>query len=1035
MNRVRLLVFLIPLFLVACSTAVNDQETIGKLRNMHVELEEDKIDGGLEKAMESYQRFLEETPDSSLTPEAIRRLADLKLEDEYGQLNEDDKPAKENPSADLPAPEPAAVSQIPSKGGLADQQTASPSGGGESEEEFENRATLNQKNLAPEAQTASAENSDDLERKGPLEAIELYKKLLHDYPEYQRNDQVLYQMSRAYEELGRIEDAMKVMDKLVSEFPNSRYMDEVQFRRGEYFFVHRKYLDAEDAYTSIVDMGPGSLFYEFALYKLGWTFYKQELYEDALDKFIALLDHKVAVGYDFGQTKDETEHQRLEDTFRVISLSFSYLGGADAVVDYFSRKGARSYEDGVYHNLAEYYFDKRRYDDATKTYNAFVSRNPFHEQSPHFSMRVIEINTAGGFPTLVINSKKEFARNYGLKAEYWQHFDPAEHPKVLGYLKTNLTDLANHYHALYQDKKHAEDKKANYKEALHWYREFLVSFPKEKESPEINYHLADLLLENKSFGEAAVEYEKTAYDYPRHEKSSQAGYAAVYAYRQQLKAAPEAKKVPVKKEVIRSSLKFADTFPEHEKAAIVLGAAVDDLYEMKDYEQAVAAGRKLIANFPKAEMKILRGAWLVVAHSSFELKHFNEAETAYVKVLAMLPPDDKARDALVNNLAASIYKQGEQARDLKDFRAAADNFLRVGRLAPTSKIRPAAEYDAAAALIQLKDWEMATTVLLKFRETFPGNKLQPEVTKKIAYVYKESGKLSLAAAEYERIERETKDKEVGRGALLLAAELYEKTGETPRVLEVYQRYVSHYPQPVEINLETRNKIAEILKKNNDQEGYLSELKEIVAIDASAGKDRTDRTKYLAAEAGLVLAQQVYNQFVEVKLVNPIEVTLRKKQDLMKKATQEFGKLPAYEVGDVTAAATYYLADIYANFSKSLNQSERPEGLSPQEREEYELAIEEQAYPFEEKAIAIHEKNLELLSLGIYNEWIDKSLQKLAKFVPVRYDKPEETSDIVTSLNTYEFALEGPAPANEPGQVAESKPATKSESGSQPEAAG
>ena len=123
MNRVRLLVFLIPLFLVACSTAVNDQETIGKLRNMHVELEEDKIDGGLEKAMESYQRFLEETPDSSLTPEAIRRLADLKLEDEYGQLNEDDKPAKENPSADLPAPEPAAVSQIPSKGGLADQQT------------------------------------------------------------------------------------------------------------------------------------------------------------------------------------------------------------------------------------------------------------------------------------------------------------------------------------------------------------------------------------------------------------------------------------------------------------------------------------------------------------------------------------------------------------------------------------------------------------------------------------------------------------------------------------------------------------------------------------------------------------------------------------------------------------------------------------------------------------------------------------------------------------------------------------------------
>jgi cellulose synthase operon protein C len=32
-------------------------------------------------------------------------------------------------------------------------------------------------------------------------------------------------------------------------------------------------------------------------------------------------------------------------------------------------------------------------------------------------------------------------------------------------------------------------------------------------------------------------------------------------------------------------------------------------------------------------------------------------------------------------------------------------------------------------------------------------------------------------------------------------------------------------------------------------------------------------------------------------------------------------------------------------------SERPEGLNPMEMEEYELAIEEQAYPFEEQAIA------------------------------------------------------------------------------------
>ena len=88
-----------------------------------------------------------------------------------------------------------------------------------------------------------------------------------------------------------------------------------------------------------------------------------------------------------------------------------------------------------------------------------------------------------------------------------------------------------------------------------------------------------------------------------------------------------------------------------------------------------------------------------------------------------------------------------------------------------------------------------------------------------------------------------------------------------------------------------------------------------------------------------------------------------------------------------------------------------------ELEQYELAIEEQAYPFEEKAIDIHESNLKLIFRGVYNVWIEKSLQKLAEFVPARYDKPEETSGIISSLETYIFEIERPAPPVPP----ESKP--------------
>ena len=102
------------------------------------------------------------------------------------------------------------------------------------------------------------------------------------------------------------------------------------------------------------------------------------------------------MGYDFEQIKDEQERKRAQDTFRVISLSFSNLGGAYSVVEYFARHGKRRYEHNVYGNLGEYYFDKRRYTDASASYNAFVSRNPFHKLAPNFHMRVIEIHAAGG---------------------------------------------------------------------------------------------------------------------------------------------------------------------------------------------------------------------------------------------------------------------------------------------------------------------------------------------------------------------------------------------------------------------------------------------------------------------------------------------------------------------------------------------------------------------------------------------------------------------------------------------------------------
>ncbi|MFI2811262.1 tetratricopeptide repeat protein [Microbulbifer sp. JSM ZJ756] len=996
---------------------VNDSQTIGSLQNVDIEIKEERIDGSLEKALASYQKYLQETPETAFTPEAIRRIADLKIKQahraEARSLGEDIAASGGEGSGApvsidaqgrreggrLAAPETAAA---PAASGSSATASGIASRGDESDLAFEARATAGVDIDTDDGPVAvPGDNPDAVLAANAAEAIGLYKQLLEKYPLYERNDQVMYQLSRAYEETGQIDEAVEVLRQMVAKYPQSRHSDEAYFRLGEYYFIRKKYLDAEEAYGKVIAMGESSSFYEISLYKRGWAFFKQELYERGLDDFVAMLDYKVSQGYDFEQQSNDVERKHIEDTFRVVSLSFSYLGGAESIVEYFEREGSRGYESYVYSHLGEYYLDKRRYQDAAEAYDTFVERNPLHRVAPDFSIRVIEIYQKGGFPRLVLESKKAFANTYALEAEYWTVFDVNEYDEVIEFLQANLIDLAGHYHAAYQDKRLKDKKAENYREAIHWYRSYLKSFSDKPKAPEINFQLAGLLLENRDFHQAGVEYERTAYDYPAHKKSSEAGYAAVYAYREhlgkKLKDASPEKQAPFQREIIRSSLKFAETFPKHKDAAKVMVGAVEDLYSLRDYPQTIEQGKLLLERFPGAKPEIRQSAWLSIAHASFETEAFVEAEAAYGQVLALTPADSKDRAGYIDNLAASIYQQGDLARKQEDHATAAAHFLRIRNAAPGATILATAEYDAAASLIVLEDWMQAAAVLKGFRQHFPQHELIREVTKKLAVVYQESGQLMLAAAEFERIEREAEDDDVRREALNQAADLYSAAKRNDKALEVLRRYVKLFPTPMEPALETRQKIAELHKAAGNQGAYMDELRQMVRIEAQGGSQRNDRTRYLAGNAALVIAEPTFDAFTQVRLVAPIEQNLNQKRVRMKAAIAAYTDLIDYQVADVTAAATYYLGEIYLHFSKALKESERPKNLSPLELEEYELALEEQIYPFEEKGISVHEKNMELLGMGIYNDWIEKSIGQLATLVPARYARPEEAGEFLPTI--------------------------------------
>ena len=828
------------------------------------------------------------------------------------------------------------------------------------------------------------------------ESIDLYRNVLSLYPDRADNDSVLYQLARAYELDGQPQASLDTLADLVQQYPQSSYIVEAQFRRGEILFEQRDYQGAEQAYHAVISSNANNPFYRQSLYKRGWCYFKLSMPEESLDAFMALLDLALLDDAAHSMQLDHlsrADRELVEDTLRVVSLNFSYGEGADGVALYFGRHGTRHYEYIIYDNLGRLYLQKERYNDAAQTFQAFVTQNPVHRLAPGFQMRVIETYQQGNFPTLVLESKKALVDQYNLQSEYWQHYSPQDNPQVLEYLKLAVTDLSRHYHALAQKEKKPQD----YQQAAHWYRVYLGSFREDAAAAQMNFLLAELLFESGDYQQAAREYEITAYDYADHENAAAAGYAAVLAYDKHEQHLTGSTRQAWHLQSIEHAIRFASTFPQHPQAMAVLTHSSEQLLASGDLARAIQVAQSVI-NSEQASATQQRVAWTVQAHAYFEQQDYLQAEAAYQQVRQRMSRDDKEYNNINERLAASIYKQGEAAQASGETATAVAHFQRVGTTTPTATIVATAEYDSAAGLLSLQQWSQAAAVLGRFRNNYPNDPRQNEVTRRLATAYLAEQQPLQAAREFERIGNSHGDLALRREALWQAAELYASADQSNAAVKVYQQYIRQFPQPIEQAIEARQRIAThyaAIDNVTEQQHWLTE---IIKADRQAGAQRSDRSRYLAAHAQLALAHYVHENYRRVQLVLPLQQSLAEKKRLMELAMQQYDQAAAYQVAEVTTAATYQTAQIYAQLGAALLESQRPANLSGEALEQYNILLEEQAYPFEEQAITLHETNAQRIESGLYNTWIEKSLLQLAQLVPAQYAKLERGAPYVTALH-------------------------------------
>ncbi|MCX7069688.1 MAG: tetratricopeptide repeat protein [Gammaproteobacteria bacterium] len=832
-------------------------------------------------------------------------------------------------------------------------------------------------------------------------SIQTYNQLLSQRPGAPDNDRVLYQLARGYQNIGQTDQAIATLRRLAQEYPKSSLIGDARFRRAELLYNLGRYDQAEADYEFVLGLGTGASFYQSAQYKYGWSLYKQDKYNQCLPVFFTILERELPQGEleDPDAALAAVAKEKLDlasSSLRVSSLSFAALGGGGSINAYFKKSGREPrFYPLVYNALGDLFVEKRRFSDAALTYSAFIERYPMHPSAPKFQLGVIKAYGEGGFNDLVVREKERYVTAYEISSAYWNGRAPT--PEVLAELRKSMEDLGRHYQAMAQAGT-APGNAANFVKASGWYKKILDNFPNDPKIADINLLYADALYDGGRTSDAAEQYLKTAYGYGNHGKAQEAAYAAVQALQRLAKEVSAAERPKALRKSIDASLKLADTFNNHPQWTVAVTRAAQDLYEIKATDEAVTVAERLIARTPPATAEQRKIAFGVVADARFAQGRYPEAEAAYGRLLALLPANATDRKLVVEQLAASIYKQGEAAREAGNLRGAADAFLRVGTVVPDASIRPNADFDAASAYLKLEDWPKATATLESFRNRYPTHALAGDVDKQLAAAYQKDGKPAEAAGALQRIAvRPGEPADTRRESAWLAATLYDEARQKPQAAKAYEFYIVNFPQPIERGISGRRRLADYAQETRDRGRYLYWLRELVKADETAGSLRTDVSKQAGAQAALELGLAAAQDARGIRLTLPVEKSLPARKAATEAAVQALNRVSGYGFADSATAATYELGVVYRDFSRALVDSERPRGLKPEELDQYNLLIEEQADPFDQKAIEAHEVNLKRVKQNVWNKSIAASVKALGELAPAKYGKRETREDSYESL--------------------------------------
>lgn len=371
-------------------------------------------------------------------------------------------------------------------------------------------------------------------------ATQTYARLIRDYPDFPRMDEVLFSLAFALEEARQFDRARDVYRRLIKAHPTSRFVPYAWLSFAEFYFGEGEMSAARQFYSKVLEFPPAqNPVYGFALYKQAWVLYNLEDFRGALQQFVSVLEFV----RDNPDARDAANMAR--QTRRELVMPYARVGRPNQALQFFQRYAenqAQAYE--MLESLGELYFDTGQWPEAIQVYhtlmaeqtnsdrlcywqsrvtNAVVSSRPKAEQVTELQRLVDMENT---FRTAGSHSQQSVTECRQLSSQVLFELAVAWHREAIG---TDAQPGTNDRNTMQQ--------------AARLYEMAIERFPdmEQLEFPDIarddwptvyrvSYFYAELLWRMEDWGRCGPAFDRVVELNPRGEYTSDAAYAAVLCY-------------------------------------------------------------------------------------------------------------------------------------------------------------------------------------------------------------------------------------------------------------------------------------------------------------------------------------------------------------------------------------------------------------------------------------------------------------------------------------------------------------------------